>query len=67
MLVMNFELQVFDPDHHAKIRLRLSITVLEKKIKTDSRVRKNRPYVLNKGMIKVSLFGNMAILKIFIE
>ena len=67
MPVTNFGLQVFDPDHHAKIRLRLSITVLEKKIKTDSRVRKNRPYVLNKGMIKVSLFGNMAILKIFIE
>ena len=46
MLVMNFELQIFDPDHHAKIRLRLSITVLEKKIKTDSRVNKNGPDVV---------------------
>ena len=44
MPVTNFELQVFDPDHHANIRLRLCITILQKKkIKTDSRVNKNGP------------------------
>ena len=51
--ILNFEPQVFWPDNVAKIRSELSITVLEKKMKTADRVKK-RDLILLK-FVKISL------------
>ena len=47
--ILNLELHIFCPDYAPKIRSGLSITVLEKKIKTDSRLKKGtlENYILN--------------------
>ena len=38
--ILKFERQIFRSDYSAQLRSRLSITVLEKKMKGDSRIKK---------------------------